>query len=162
MLNSKFWTGLIVVEIVLYLIFAYYIHRVRLAIRYVDAAGIANNFYHLNILLYVLFIITYFIFIAKYFNKSANGGIEEVMGNTSGGKGKDFCGLNCVALALLMILIVYTRKFQSILDIANHSPVPIEIIDQKFHMVENLGKILVIFIVVSKFLILGSSSLKKM
>jgi hypothetical protein len=144
-MHNNFWLTIIFIEIVLYLLLALYIHKTRRAIIRVDAFEIQRNFRWVKHISCLLLVLTYFSFVAKFFTHHKDHKVHH----------NHFCGITYVSMALITILVVCVHRFQDTMEMAKQMPVPIEVIDDRFQMVDKLGKATALFVILSKSIALG-------
>lgn len=142
---SNFWLTFIFIEIVLYLLLVLHIHKTRMAISRVDATGIQKNFQRVKHISYLLLILTYCSFVAKFFTQHKDHKAHH----------NHFCGVTYVSMALITVLVANVQQFHETMELAKKMPVPIEAIDDRFQMVDKLGKITALFVILSKSIALG-------
>jgi hypothetical protein len=137
---------LITLEVVLFLLLVIYIQKTDKSIKDVDAFGIEKNFQWVKRISYLLLISTYVCFVLDFFMRRKIHRSHE----------HRFDGINIVSMTLITILLIYVRKFQSIINIAKKMPVPIEIFQDNFQPVSCLGKGTSLFVILSKTIAMSS------
>lgn len=145
MSHHQFWIAFVLIEVILYLLLALHLHKTNVAIRHVDALGIQTNFRWVKHISYLLLAMTYFSFIAKFFTHNKEHKAHH----------HHFCGITYVSIALITILVVQVQRFQDTMRTAAMMPVPIEVIDDRFQMVDKIGKMTALFVILSKSIAMG-------